>query len=90
MSRYENTEKTFALDRFEHANIVAALIHYALAVAVPDECINCLEKLCPEPKRPWREMIEESRSKQRELMRTADDEAWWGEERREAAAMRER
>ena len=61
----------FEFDRFEHTTVVAALIHYALAVAQPDECIRCLQILVPEPKRPWDEIIGEAREKNRELEQLA-------------------
>lgn len=71
----------FKLDRWEHSTVLAALIHYALTVAEPSECINCLEKLCPTPERPWDEMIHRSRTNLRAAIKVADDEV---------AAMRER
>ena len=61
----------YEFDRFEHTTVVAALIHYALHVAHPEECIRCLEILVPEPKRPWAELIPEVREQRLELEKLA-------------------
>lgn len=78
-SEVGNTQ-TFKLDRHAHTNIVAALIHYAMHVAEPSECINNLEKLVPEPTRPWGDVIFDGRAAWRKLANVAD---------KEVAAMRE-
>ena len=57
----------YSFDRYEHTNMVAALVFYSMHVAEPSECIRCLETLAPEPKRPWREIIEDGRAEWRDI-----------------------
>ena len=59
-------------DRFEQSTLICALIHYALAVVNPDECIRALDKVCPQPKRPWAELVTEARAKVRGIYDEVD------------------
>lgn len=61
------------LDRTENSTVICALIHYSLAVANPALCVRALEKIAPNPKRPWAELVTEARATMRAA--TAEDQS---------------
>lgn len=65
------------LDRSQHTTVVTALIHYALAVADPDWCIEALETVSPDPPKPWREIITEARNQKQNLFDTTEKAGVW-------------
>jgi hypothetical protein len=61
------------LDKFEEGTVICALVNYALAIADPEECIRVLEKLVPNPKRPWRDIVFDARRKARKIYDAAGE-----------------
>lgn len=66
---------TVDLDRFENSTVVAALIHYALHVAEPSECVRALEKLAPQRIQPWETLIATARAQYRTTLDRAERNA---------------
>lgn len=70
------------LDRYETATAVSALFHYAVHVAVPEECIRTLDKLSPHPDGSWSHSIYLARRDYQEFLDRAeapvvrDPESW--------------
>lgn len=64
---------TVTLDQWEYGCAVAAVVHYALACANHEECVNVLNKLQPNPKRPWDEIINEAKDARYALTREAEE-----------------
>ena len=62
-------------DKWEQTTFVCALIAYALQVAHPEECIRLLNKVMPEPKRPWEEIVSEARDSHRAIFDRAEEAA---------------
>lgn len=47
----------------EETTVLCALVFYAMHIADPRLCITALQKVWPNPKRPWEEIISEGRER---------------------------
>lgn len=62
-----------ALDRFEESTLICAVIHYALHVADPSECVRILEKVAPITQHaPWEQFVAEARKTHRGIFDAVD------------------
>lgn len=63
------------LDRWEDSTLMCAVVHYALTVADPGECVRIMERFWPRiDGEPWDAYIAESRAKLRGIYDGAEAE----------------
>lgn len=58
-------------DENERATLICALLSYAGVMAQPEVCVSLLDRVSPNPRRPWAEIVDEFRISIREAARAA-------------------
>lgn len=64
------------LDRWEDSTLMAAVVHYALSIADPSECVRIMERLWPRiDGQPWEGFVKSARASLRDIETSAEREA---------------